>query len=302
MHGGEPASFGIGEPFAGKCELREVADRDADPLQPLLDASRQGALARPWFGCRRKRCTRVGEQARSLVASVEQTVGGDQRNRLAHRQRVLEDGSNQEVLMLRGQRQQRKCHRRLDPARRHFGLALRREVPCQQEALRDPLGLAAKQSGHGALRQAVLLDERAHDASLVDHRQRPRRRIGGQDQSFGVGGAAHGLDDGGDRIHARRMPALEAFEAIDDLEGSVFGRHHADGQAMQATLDRVDAVTRAQFGVGGAHQRNGKMCHAAARSTRVWRLRWSWCGRVGGCGCHAPLNAVRGRPGAGDVR
>ena len=111
-----------------------------------------------------------------------------------------------------------------------FGLRFGRE-PCGQGITAYGPGLAtAEEPRGGGEAQAVLVDEGMDDTGFIHRRGGTRGSIGAQEQELELRDSTGMFDHGGHELVPLVAPALEALEAIDDLEGAVRAASDADRQ------------------------------------------------------------------------
>ncbi len=162
-------------------------------------------------------------------------VGGDEGKRLARSQGVPPgDIAEAELLLLRqdgeGQR-----HGDGERAGIEARLQLGGEPAVDGEPLVDPALPVAEELAHRRGAEAVLIDVRGHDASLVHGTGCPPGGVRLQEprlfqQRRGI------LDDHGDLPEAVLLPGTQPLEAVDHLVGPVGLLHHSDREGPERVL------------------------------------------------------------------
>jgi hypothetical protein len=181
----EPALLGRSE-VLGEREGGEVSQRRTDALQlPLqLDRPRRGGGT----GRLGMQAAERVAQKRSTVGRVGGAVGVDERLGIARRQAMaLHDGEDR-VLVLALERAQGARQRHADGAFGELALGRGGQPSPQRQSVADPVGLVAEHPRDLRLRAAVLGDQGADDAGLVERRAGARRRVGREQQALVLGG------------------------------------------------------------------------------------------------------------------
>ncbi len=112
---------------------------------------------------------------------------------------------------------------------------LGREPSREGEASHHPVVPSSKQLRDRLFPELVVKAQRGHDSRLVQDRQSPGRRVGGQQRGLGVAQARQALDHHGDVRGPRAEPALQALEAVEDLVGPVLAHPDAQGELGEPT-------------------------------------------------------------------
>jgi hypothetical protein len=150
------------------------------------------------------------------VDLIGDSVAGDQRQGLAMLEAVAMDADKHEILVLLLQRAQGMSQARPDrPPSLH------------------PLGFAAEQACDPRGCQPVLLQQRADHSCLVQGGQRAWRCVGEQQQTLVLLHRRGTLHHHGNPLAALLPPALEPFEAVDDLVAPVLTGHDANRERRQ---------------------------------------------------------------------
>lgn len=216
----EPPPLGVFQ-VVGDRERAQVAERIRGRLEAVGDV----ASARPERRGRGRgargpdRAARVAQQGRPLVAGRGGAVGRDECERLARREVVELGGAHELLLVLAGEPRESRCERGADqPVGEAQGDA-RRELRREIVAAHCPRPLAPERARRRGEREAVLLDEGAHDHRLVERRGRARRGVGLEEQPLLRNGARGALEHHGHECGPSRAPAREALESVHDLVG-----------------------------------------------------------------------------------
>jgi hypothetical protein len=129
----------------------------------------------------------------------------------------------------------------------------------------DPSGNPAfafvEQSSDLELRAAVVLFQRTDHTGLIESGQGAHRGIGYQHEAFMLLRGARPLDSHGYVLGAVLYPTSQAFESINDLEGTTVGRYHPYRQ-IDALVRWVTGDTGSKRGIAGpqlvsGHKLNG---------------------------------------------
>ena len=241
VEGLEAAALGRGE-VVGEREGAESVEGAADLLELALELDGAGGDGRGG---------RFGPQAAERVAQQLAAVGLvgageelDQSDCLGRTQAMALGAVEELVLVLVAERAQGVRERRPDGAPGEPALRGRRQAGAKRQARLDPARLVAQQPRDAAGGQPVLLGERADHPRLVEGGRGARRGIGEQQEPLVLGGQRRALDDDGHAGRALLAPALQALEAVDDLEAAVVGG--GDSQRQIGQLLRRDlALARA---------------------------------------------------------
>jgi hypothetical protein len=250
----ESSSLG-GAEVLGQRERREALERPADLLEPYLERERS---RREWRGVLvivTDKGERLAQESSSLRL-VGRPVGAHEADRLARLEVVALDRGDEGFLLSRRDRAERVGERGTDRAVRDTALDPGREPRPERHTAFDPHELPSEQTCHGKQRQAVVRDERADDARLVDRGQGPRRRVRVEEEPLVLGRSPGALDEHGDERDALGAPALEPLEAVDNLVDPVLrlddperevGRSRSARPARARTergVARADALER----------------------------------------------------------
>lgn len=254
VEGLEPATLGRGE-VLGQAEGGEVVEGAPDLLEAALEldgAGRDGGGR----GLRAQAAERIAQQlsAVGLVGAAEEL---DQPQSLARGQADSLGAVENPVLVLVAERAQGVRERRADGTPGQPLLGGAREAGADGQARLDPARLVPQEPRDAARGQPFLLGERAGHLRLVERGHGARRGVGQQQQPLVLGCRGRALDDDGHLGRALLAPALEALEAVEDLEGAVVRRGDAQRQLGQL-LRRAPCFARAQLGEAGAEPVDGQ--------------------------------------------
>lgn len=229
----QPTSLARREPFARELEVRQLAQRDADPLQALGEPGGQGTQHGP-----RRQGTHVGErrgeQRTPLALVLGPSVGRDQGQGLAPGESVLLGGHQERLLGRAMQPAQRQGQGHTDLPAIDARARLRGEPGGQQLARGDPGAALSQQLGDRLGPIAVLDAQRMDQARLVHDRERPRGSIGLEQLSPRLGAAGGLLDQHRDVGRTRRSPARQALVSVEDQQTLGAPGHDAQRQRAQA--------------------------------------------------------------------
>jgi hypothetical protein len=239
-------------------ELPEHAAKASDLAFEIGGPRRESGALLPSDGPGTER----GAQELASVPLVGDPVGSHERHGVAGAESVLSDGLEEYVLIGGTQLGEGEGERRSDDALGQVLLGGGRQARAEREAARHPVGSLAEQAGNGALGEAVLVDERTNDPSLVERGERPRRGVGGEQEPLLFGGRRGSLDQDGYSRFSSRPPAAEALEAVEHLEATVLRGDHAQRQ-LGAHAELGPWRARTETGVAGAQLVQRKVADAA---------------------------------------
>ena len=112
---------------------------------------------------------------------------------------------------------------------------LRREAASQEEPALDPGLLSGEELRDGRRREPVLLGKRRDHPDLVHGTQGLSGRVGLEESGL-PSDAGDGLEDHRDLFQAFGPPPSQTLESVEDLEGAVLRRRHAQGQRGKIAL------------------------------------------------------------------
>jgi len=119
---------------------------------------------------------------------------------------------------------------------RELALGQGAQAKCQSVTPRHPAPGATEDLGRARQRQPVVCEQRMDDESLLHGGHGARRRVGSHKGGLELRTARGLLDHRRHPAGALSGPALQALEAVDDLEGAVLERYHAQRQVGQCRL------------------------------------------------------------------
>lgn len=254
MEGLEASALGRGE-VVGEREGCEVVEGAADVLQAALEldgAGRDGCRAGLWA----QAAERVAQQqaAVGLVGAAEEL---DQPQRLARGQAVALGAVEDLVLILVAKLAECARERRADGAPGELELDGRGEAGPERQPGLDPARLVPQQASDGRGGQPVLVGERPDDPRFIEGGHGARRGVGLEQEPLVLGPHGRALDDDGHGGRALLTPAVQALEAVEDLEEAVGG--WGDSQRQFGQLPgRALALARSQLGEAGAEPLDGQ--------------------------------------------
>jgi hypothetical protein len=252
---------------------------------------------------RRAHDTEGRAQELAATGRVRDAEGADQANRLRGGEPVAVACVEERVLLVAGERGEAVGQRGTDGAAGESSRGPGRQPPTEREAAVDPVGFVAEPARHLTRSQLVVIDERAHDAGLVERGAGARRRVGDQQQALVVGHGPRRFDDHRDEAVALLSPAREALEAVEHLERRAAVVVRCGRRDPQRKLDPHAGLrpqrSRAQPGPGRAQGLERDEAHAAgARCGR----RGKRGGRSGAHHILALSRRQRRAPGAAATR
>jgi len=226
VEGVEAAPLGRRE-VVGQREGGEVVEGAADVLEPALELDGAGR-----DGGRRSGAQPTERIAQELAAVglVGDAEGLDEQQALSSRQPVPLGAVEELVLFLGLQLAQGTRERRADAASGEPLLHGRRQARAHRQAGFDPAGLVPQQPRNAARGEPVLLDERADHLRLVERGHGARGSVGQEQQALVLGRRGRALDDHRHPGRTLFTPALQALEAVEDLEAPVIGGRDAQRQ------------------------------------------------------------------------
>jgi hypothetical protein len=173
--GFEDAPLRVGE--RGEVRGRELVERAFEVVEARGDRGGGGAQRRGTLRVLlRQRASRIA-QKRLARGAVGHAVGGEQRLRLARRERVSLDGPGEAHLLRGAEHRQRASHREREASAVDARGELGREPAREREARLDPVLLLPEELGDRADGE-VVVGERGDDARLVHGAGGLRGRVG----------------------------------------------------------------------------------------------------------------------------
>ena len=253
VEGLEAAALGWSE-VVGEREGEESVEGATDLSELALELDGAGGDG-GGAGLRAQAAERVAQQqaAVGLVGAAEEL---DEIQGLVGGQALALGTVEELVLILVAELAQRVCERRADGPPGELALGGRRQAGADGQPSVAPAGLVPQQTRGGARGEPILVDQRADDPRLVEGGRGARRGIGHQQEPLVLGRQRRALDDDGHGGRTLLAPALQALEAIDDLEEAVVGGGDSQRQLGQL-LRRAQALARAQLGEAGAQSVEG---------------------------------------------
>ncbi|MFC1643057.1 hypothetical protein ACFL5O_10310 [Myxococcota bacterium] len=167
---------------------------------------------------------RIGQET-TAIPVIRCAVGRHQSSALARRQVMLVASSEDGLLVLDTECCQGAGQGRPNGAGGQLLLGDGPQLRVQLQATLDPIRCMPEQFCDGFGSEAVFFGQRRHHAGLVQGRNRPRWSISDQQQPLVLDGRGRGLDDDRDGAVPLPLPALEAFESVQDLVASLGAGH-----------------------------------------------------------------------------
>lgn len=172
---------------------------------------------------RRAHDTQGRAQELAAIGRVRDAEGADQPKRFPGGEPVSFARVEERVLLVPGQRSETVGQRGTDDAAGEPQRGPGREPPTERETTVDPVGLVAEQARHLTRSQLLVIDERAHDAGLVERGAGAWRRVGDEQQALVLGHGGRRFDDHRNEAVALLSPALQSLEAVEHLESRAVG-------------------------------------------------------------------------------
>lgn len=172
-------------PLLGRCQLRrdlerrEVGQGAPDTMQFRLELGGSGRQGRSGRLLAAQPLQRVAQQLLAVVR-IGSAPGCHEHQGLARTQAVPFHAREQRVLLGLGQRCERVRLRRPHGAASHPLFDVRRQPRADRLATLNPIRLAPDETGHQRGRQAIVLEQRADHARLVQRRNGARGRVDGE--------------------------------------------------------------------------------------------------------------------------
>ena len=288
VQGLETPLLGRGQ-LGGDLECREVGERTPYAVQFGLELRGSGRQCRAGHLVASQMLERGAHQLLP-IGRVGHAPGPDEHQRLTCIQAVFSDALEQRVLLIVRQHCQRMRQSRPDCARGNVLLDRRRNARADRPAPGNPIGFAPEKTRHLRRCQAVVLDERADHARLIQRCRRARWRVDGEQQPLVLDCLCWRFEHDRNGRVALLAPPLQALEAIQDLEcrarSHAGTRRHAQrklgtlirscrhGPRTQRAVARAQAfyryeahvcgnvLTPRRVGVGG-HLHSPAMCQSA---------------------------------------
>lgn len=279
--GPQPALLGWRQRIDGQPEADEFGEHTPDSLDPFQQCGTCGAERRHAALRRAHHVERMLEQVPALALALAMAPGGDQRQALDPHEPMALDAVGDGVLLVVWDGAHRMRERRPDRAEIHASLQRWRQTARQHEPSVDPAPLAVARPGDGGDAEAILGAHRLQHPRLVHRRHAARRRVAGEQHLLRFGGRASPLDHDWHGHSARRTPATQSLEAVDDLEPAVVGADDAQwhlaqrwsraplrrcGRGSQLREARAELIRRHQQDLGhdaGRRRRRAASCRCA---------------------------------------
>jgi len=171
-------------------------------------------------------------QERLAIRRVGHAVGGEERLRVARRERVALDGAGQAHLLGGGEDGEGARHRERETPAVHARGEFGGEAPRQREAALDPPGRLAQELGDRRDRELVLVGKRRNHARLVHGAGGLAGRVRFEKPRL-PGERVRLLDDDRDLAASVPSPQGQSLEAVEDLVGAVAERGDAQRQGRK---------------------------------------------------------------------
>lgn len=231
----EAAPLGVGETGRGKSELGNGLESPAGVIEPEFERSGERTGDGGCGRCGPEHGEGVAQEPLALGLVLGEPEGGQERQCLAIEELMLGPAAHQVALKLRVGAGQGISEGGADGE--GINLALDGGVELKEgEAAHHP-GLATAQAARdGGDTHVGLGEHRVDDAGFIERRECARRSVGAKDQRESVNAAGDRLEDDGYARAALLAPAVQALEAVYDLEGAVRARDHAKRQIRQGNI------------------------------------------------------------------
>jgi len=214
----------------------ELIERPLHSVESPFDLGGRGAEGRgvlvAGFGLGGKR---VPEKRLPGDAVRRGTVGGHESLRLRSPESMPPYGVGQALLLGVTEGREAQRHGEGEAPRIEAFAQLRREAASQEEPTFDPGLLSGEELRDCRRREPVLLGKRRDHPDLVHGTRGLSGRVGLEETGF-ASDAGDGLEDHGDLPQAFGPPPGQALESVEDLEGAVLRRRHAQGQGGKIAL------------------------------------------------------------------
>jgi hypothetical protein len=229
MPGFEPARFGRRKSLVGNLEISDGLQCLSHAAELLLEAGAQ----RPDGGSGARGTDRVegmSQELAALLVMLGRAIGADQGQGLLPLETMALDGLANRLL-IRG-RQGAQGMGQGEPHRASLNALLHRltQPLGQGQTGGYPLALVPAHLGDGGRAQPLIEAQRLHHPGLVHGRERPRRTVGLQQGHLLRHAGEPPFQHHRHLLEPRQNPLLEALEAIDHIEESIVGLHHAQRQ------------------------------------------------------------------------
>jgi hypothetical protein len=231
--GFEPTPLGVAEPVLGDLERGEIGQGLTGALQALLETCGQRAGRREAAVTGAHHGGRVAEQGPAAALGRGRPPGRDQDLRLVAVEPVPVDRGQYRLLLVTPQAGQGVADSGTDGALLEALLDLAGQPRRKGMPSRHPALAATEQARCGGQGQAIIADERVDGPGLVHGGCGPGRSVGPEHEELELDGRARPLNDDGHVGLALAAPALEAPEAIGDLEAAVGLRDRSQRQLGQ---------------------------------------------------------------------
>lgn len=208
--------------------------RDRSQSRLGLEGVRRARNALP--GVRAHDIERILEQC-AAICFVGDAVGLDENPRFARAKSVALHFREHDGLLALGQSAESVSQRRPDGPSRHPFLDCGAQAIGNREPNTHPGRLPTQDVSDGTLAE-LLSNESAHNAGLVECRDRPRRRVECENETKSLLLARWGFDENGDELSLVLSPTRESLEPVEDLVSALAYRHDAQGKLCGETRSR----------------------------------------------------------------
>lgn len=246
--GFETAPLGRAQALVGQTEVGQCLKCLSEQVEPLFEASSQGAQRRNAATVRPYHLNRLGQQSAALRIGFRNAIGADQGQRLPSLEPVSFDGLADLLLVLGLQTAERlgQGHSHLSgveaPGHR------RRQSFSHRQPIEDPTAFFATAPGDGLRAQALLVTQGMDHAGLVHRRERAWWAVGPQQRRVRLLFSLWFLDHHRNTRHSLCPPSFEPFESIEHLETTLFDFDHPQrqlGKLSRRTTDRAIPFSKA---------------------------------------------------------
>jgi len=223
---GEARKIGLDEFL--ECLFRDVES----PFDLGCRGTQGGRVLVAWSGLSGKR---IPQKRLPGDAVRRGTVGRHEGLGLRSPESMPAYGVGQTLLLGVTEGREAHCHGEGEAPRIEPLAQLRREAASQEEPAFDPGLLSGEKLRDRRRREPVLLGKRRDHPDLVHGTRGLLGRVGLEEAGL-ARDAGDGLEDHGDLPQAFGPPPGQALESVEDLEGAVLRRRHAQGQRGKIAL------------------------------------------------------------------
>ncbi len=236
LGGLEPSPLGRTQPLLWELKVAQVPQYLACAGKPLFQPRRKRAQRREAPLVRAHDAQGRFEQLTPLGRAFGQSICAQQRLGLLGLEAVTLHRGGHGLLLVGAQRTKRVGQRQANGPLVYLAPQRLAQSLGERESQMYPAGFTTAQMRDGLGSQLLLVAQRPDHSRLVHRRQRARRPVGLEQGDHLLGGRPWRLQQHRHPLDAKKLPACQPLEAVDQLVGSVLGGYHPQRQRPQRRL------------------------------------------------------------------